>query len=49
MAQIYCVKCRKFTGSESISQVTTKNNRQMLKAVCIFCGKIKCKILGKNI
>jgi len=27
MAEMYCAKCRKFTGTRDLKQKTTKNNR----------------------
>ena len=36
--EIYCLKCRAKTGSEDVEQVTMKNGRPALRAVCSVCG-----------
>ena len=38
---IYCVKERKYTEDINPKQVTTKNNRHMIKATCASCGITK--------
>ena len=50
---MYCVKCKQKTETLNITQVTTKNNRCMLKGVCSICGKnkasfIACSTVNKN-
>ena len=39
--KIYCLRCKKHTENDSVKQVTTANNRQMLKGKCAECGSIK--------
>ena len=36
--EIYCLKCRAKTGSRDVEQVTMKNGRPALRAVCTVCG-----------
>jgi hypothetical protein len=38
---MYCMKCKNKTESVDIKKVTTKNNRTMLKGICVICGKQK--------
>jgi len=45
MAEMYCVKCRQFTGTRDVKQKTTKNNRQMLQGICVVCGTKKSKFI----
>ena len=42
--EIYCLKCRAKTGSRDVEQVTLKNGRPALRAVCIVCGSRKSRI-----
>ena len=42
--EIYCLKCRAKTGSRDVEQVTLKNGRPALRAVCSVCGKGKSRI-----
>ena len=42
--EIYCLKCRAKTGSRDIEQVTLKNGRPALRAVCTVCGTGKYRI-----
>ena len=46
--KIYCLRCKKQTENESVEQVTTKNNRQMLKAKCSECGGNKTRFISVN-
>ena len=39
--EIYCLKCRAKTGSRDVEQVTLKNGRPALRAVCTVCGTRK--------
>ena len=43
---IYCVKCRKKTGSQNVKQVTMKNGRPATRADCHDCGTRKFRIGG---
>ena len=42
---MYCVKCKKVTETKDIHQVTSKNNRQMLRGKCVVCGKTKTQFI----
>ena len=42
--EIYCLKCRAKTGSRDVEQVTLKNGRPALRAVCPACGTGKSRI-----
>ena len=42
--EIYCLKCRAKTGSQDVKQVTMKNGRPALRAVCTVCGTGKYRI-----
>ena len=42
--EIYCLKCRAKTGSRDVKQVTLKNGRPALRAVCTVCGTGKYRI-----
>ena len=42
--EIYCLKCRAKTGSRGVEQVTLKNGRPALRAVCSVCGTVKSRI-----
>ena len=45
---MYCVKCKKKTETNNITQVRTKNNRLMLKGVCTICGKNKSSFVSNK-
>ena len=47
METIYCLKCKRKTESKDIEEVVTKNNRNMLKGICVVCGTKKSKFIGK--
>ena len=42
--EIYCLKYRVKTGSRDVEQVTLKNGRHDLRAVCSVCGTGKYRI-----
>ena len=44
--KIYCLRCKKHTENKSVEQVTTTNNRQMLKAKCSECGANKNRFIA---
>ena len=44
--KIYCLRCKKHTDNNSVEEVTTTNNRQMLKAKCSECGSKKNRFIG---
>ena len=43
--KIYCLRCKKHTDNNSVEQVSTTNNRQMLKAKCPECGANKNRFI----
>ncbi|GIY65909.1 uncharacterized protein CDAR_317341 [Caerostris darwini] len=43
---IYCVKCKSHTETKDMNQTVSKNNRPMLKGICVQCGSKKCCFLG---
>lgn len=42
---MYCVKCKKHTDTDNIQHVVTKNNRNMLRGVCVSCGSTKTQFV----
>ena len=46
--KIFCLRCQKHTDNESVKEVTTKNNRKMLKAKCSECGSIKNRFMSSD-
>ena len=46
---MYCVKCKKKTDSLDIVQITTKNNKHMMKGVCSICGKNKSSFVSNKL
>jgi len=45
---MYCVKCKKKTETKDIQQVTSKNNRNMLRGSCLVCGTTKTQFISGN-
>src|SRR5580692_11471449 len=45
---MYCVKCKRKTESNNISEVKTKNDRRMLKSICSVCGAIKSSFVKND-
>ena len=45
---MYCVKCRIKTESNNITEVITKNNRKMLKSICVVCGSKKSQFISNK-
>ncbi|GBM60239.1 hypothetical protein AVEN_273541-1 [Araneus ventricosus] len=43
---IYCVKCKKETETKDMKETVTKNNRPILKGICVQCGSKKNRFLG---
>ena len=41
---VYCLKCQAKTGSRDVEQMTLKNGRPALRAVCSVCGTGKYRI-----
>ena len=46
---MYCVKCKRITGSKNMERVVTKNNRNMLRGRCEVCSTTKTQFAGKGI
>jgi len=44
-AEMYCVKCKQVRNCDGLKTVTTKNNRKMLKGICLHCGTKTNKFL----
>jgi len=44
--KIYCLRCKKHTDNKDVKQITSANNRQMLKAKCVDCGANKNRFIG---
>ena len=42
--EIHCLRCKAKTSSRDIEQVTLKNGRPALRAVCTVCGTGKYRI-----
>ena len=45
---MYCVKCRIKTESNNIIEVITKNNRNMVKSICVVCDSKKSKFVSNK-
>ena len=45
---IYCLKCKTRTDTKNVEKVTTKNNRNMIKGVCVVCGCKKSKFISNS-
>ena len=45
---IYCVKCRKYTGTQNGEWVETSKNRSRLIGECVKCGKGKSVYTNKD-
>ena len=43
---LYCVKCRKRTGSNDVTTITTKNNRAAVSGKCVQCGTKKFRFIS---
>jgi transposase InsO family protein len=46
--KIYCLRCKKNTENKEVKQVTTSNNRNMLKAKCADCGSDKNRFIASS-
>src|ERR1043165_5905035 len=42
---MYCVKCKSKTGTRDIQNVVSKNNRPILRGVCVVCGTTKTQFV----
>ena len=38
---MYCVKCKKATGTSNIQFVVSKNGRNMKRGTCVICPRLK--------
>ena len=45
---MYCVKCKSKTETIDIQNVDSKNNRPMLRGVCVVCGTTKTQFAKKT-
>jgi Domain of unknown function (DUF5679)/Phospholipase A2-like domain len=45
---MYCVKCKRKTESISITEVTSKNGRRMLKSICSVCSAKKSSFIKSD-
>ena len=46
---MYCVKCKRATGTNNIERVVTKNNRNMLRGKCGVCGSTKTQFIKADV
>ena len=46
---MYCVKCKRATGTNNIERVVTKNNRNMLRGKCDVCGSTKTQFIKADV
>jgi Domain of unknown function (DUF5679)/Phospholipase A2-like domain len=42
---MYCLKCKTQTETKNVQQITSKNNRPMMRGQCAVCGKIKTQFV----
>jgi hypothetical protein len=42
---IYCVKCKAKTDTKDVQNVSSANNRPMVKGICVVCGKNKSQFV----
>ena len=45
MTSLYCLKCKIKTDTANIAYVKTKNNRNMMKGICIVCNSKKSSFI----
>src|ERR1044071_2658472 len=45
---MYCLNCKKKTETSDTTYVKTKNNRQMMKGICVVCGCKKSMFIGST-
>ena len=46
---MYCVKCKRHTGTKNIERVISKNNRNMLRGTCEECGTTKTQFVKADV
>ena len=42
---MYCLRCKTKTETKDVQNVTSKNNRPMLRGICSVCGKTKTQFV----
>lgn len=45
---LFCLKCKQKTNTKDIERVITKNNRNMLKGICLVCGSKKSTFISNT-
>lgn len=45
---MYCIRCKKHTGTSSVKISLTRNNRRIKKGTCTLCGTTKCQFLKSD-
>ena len=45
---MYCLKCRRVTGTENIATATSKNGRLVRRGQCIICGKTMTQFIKRG-
>ena len=48
MSEIYCLSCKKKTGTDNEKVVETENGRKMIKGKCDECGTKKSKFISSK-
>ena len=46
---MYCVKCKRITGTSNIERFVTKNNRNMVRGRCDVCGIRKTQFIKADV
>ena len=46
---MYCVSCKRITGTDNAERVITKNKRNMLRGKCVQCGKTKTQFIKADV
>lgn len=46
--EIYCVKCRKKTPTEDITEKKSARGTPMIQGICTVCGTKKTQFIGKG-
>lgn len=45
---IYCLKCKQETETNNLEETVTKNNKPIMKGICVECGSKKNRFLKKT-
>ena len=45
---MYCVRCKKQTGTTNEQFTTSKNNRRMKRGTCVVCGTAKIQFVKSS-